>query len=330
MPSKIEWTDEVWNVVSGCTKVSPGCKNCYAERMAKRLAGRCGYPAAPHQFDVTLHPDKLDLPLRWRKPRLVFVCSMGDLFHEDVPTEYIAAVWVAMMRSHRHTFQVLTKRPGRMAEFLNGCSEWEGWMTHNGTPPKVYGGTGIIVGSDDNWPLVNAWLGTSVENQAAADERTPLLLQTPAAVRFVSCEPLLEKVDLRSNRDWLIGPPTCLECGIVLDSRPHPVQPCPNCEGWGYYFPRTLDWLICGGESGPGARPMKLDWARSLVQQCKSANVPVFVKQLGAVWAKHAEPDGDWHTTVRQRGDVKGHDMQYWPEDLQVREMPGQEPHHDC
>lgn len=296
MPSKIEWTDETWNPISGCTKVSPGCKNCYAERMARRLAGRYGYPEQPHHFDVTLHPDKLDLPLRWKKPRMVFPCSMSDLFHKDVPTEYIARVWTVMACSSKHTFQVLTKRPKRIAEFLNGCGEWEGWITHNGQPPKVYGGTGIMVGDDDRWPLPNVWLGVSVENQAAADERIPLLLQTPAAVRFVSCEPLLGEIDLSQSYQKYLR--AMADIGSFI---PDPEAPSP------------LHWLIAGGESGPSARPMKPDWARGLRDQCQQAGVPFFFKQWGE-WLPESDSHGLW--PERPNGDLipNARQVHLWPD----------------
>jgi len=222
--SKIEWTDEVWNPVTGCTKVSAGCKNCYAERMSKRLAGRVGYPAAPHNFDVVYHPDRLSEPMRWRKPLRVFVCSMGDLFHKDVPDWAIREVFWRMDIARQHTFQVLTKRPERMAEWLA-----------------------------DKPCLPNVWLGTSVENQQAADERIPWLVRTPAAVRFLSCEPLLGPVDLNVSYGQGVG-------DLLIDG---------------------LGWCIAGGESGPGARPMHPNWARSLRDQCNAAGVAFFHKQNG-------------------------------------------------
>lgn len=173
--TKIEWVinqdgtkGKTWNPVSGCTPISPGCAHCYAKRMAQRLAGRCGYPEAPHEFDVTLHPEKVGDPLRWKKPTRVFVCSMSDLFHHDVPFEFIKDVSRVMRACPQHTFQVLTKRPERMAEFAAAI--------------------GIA------WP--NVWLGVTAEDQEQADQRIPVLLQIPAAVRFVSIEPLLEPVDL--------------------------------------------------------------------------------------------------------------------------------------
>lgn len=195
--SPIEWTDDTWNPVSGCSKVSLGCIHCYAERMAKRLAGRCGYPAE-NPFAVTLHPDRLGEPLHKRKPRRIFVCSMSDLFHEDVPDEFIAHVLITIRQASRHTFLVLTKRPVRMLSIISRCADAGrlGWVTHNGKPSLAYGGNGIIVGTSNRWPLPNLWLGVSVENQKQADLRIPHLLQTPAAVRFVSLEPLLSSIDL--------------------------------------------------------------------------------------------------------------------------------------
>jgi protein gp37 len=257
--TKIEWTNKTWNPITGCTKVSAGCQHCYAERMARRLAGRFGYPEAPHHFDVTLHPDRLDEPLRWRKPRRVFVCSMSDLFHEDVPDEYICDVFYTMHRCTQHTFQVLTKRPARMLEWFNrpaaSLSKW-------------------------HRPLPNVWLGVTAENQKAADERIPLLLKCPAAVRFVSCEPLLGEIVLEARPNE-----NCRSCfgagfqrgGMIGDVECH-------CWGDGYLGSNggpSLDWVIVGGESGPGARPMDPSWARSLRDQCQDAGVAFFFKQWG-------------------------------------------------
>lgn len=231
MKTKIEWATDVWNPVTGCTKVSAGCAHCYAERMSKRLAGRCGYPA-DQPFRVTLHANKLDEPLHWKRPRRVFVCSMGDLFHEDVPDSFISQVLHVISHSYcaHHIFMVLTKRPERMCKFF----------------------------AENPGPTIqNLWLGTSVENQEAADERIPWLLKTQAAVRFVSCEPLLGPVDLFAHT-----------------GETEPIDP----------YPQKLDWLICGGESGPGARPMHPDWARSIRDQCQDAGVPFFFKQWGEWW----------------------------------------------
>lgn len=240
--TKIEWADKSWNPVTGCTKVSPGCKNCYAERMARRLAGRCGYPEAPHHFNVTLHPDRLEQPLRWHKPRRIFVCSMGDLFHEDVPSWFLDDVFSQMFVCNQHTFQILTKRPMRMLRY---------WKTKSYSPSS------------------NVWLGVSVENQATADERIPILLRILATVRFVSLEPLLGPVDISP---YMLHPSR-----KSLDFNKMPGK------GDGFTYPFTgLDWVIVGGESGPGARPMKPDWARNIRDQCQTAGVPFFFKQWGA------------------------------------------------
>jgi protein gp37 len=241
--TKIEWATDVWNPVTGCSKVSAGCKNCYAETIAKRFWGERKFT------DVRCHDERLEDPLRWRKPRRVFVNSMSDLFHEDVPDEFICQVLAVALSAERHTFMILTKRARRMAEF------YERWSK------------AIWV----NAP--NIWLGVSVENQEAADERIPLLLQTPAAVRFLSCEPLLGQVDLWN---WL----------GYCDSCPLTAPDCPyfgKCINWsnGKEESPDIDWVICGGESGPNARPMHPDWARSLRDQCKAAEVPFFFKQWG-------------------------------------------------
>lgn len=261
MATKIEWTNETWNVVTGCSKISPGCAHCYADRMSKRLAGRCRYPAAPHNFDVTLHPDRLEEPLRWKKPRRVFVVSMGDLFHDDVPDEFIDRVFTVMGRKcPNHTFQVLTKRPERMLEW------------HKRYCDAMMRG--------ENSPYPNVWLGVTAENQEQADKRIPVLLQTPAAVRFVSVEPMLGPVDLSEwlgiTHDEYYGKWTVDERGCIS----------------GKWWP---DWVICGGETGPGARPMHPDWARSLRDQCQAAGVAYFFKQWGEYkpgFNSYTTPDG--------------------------------------
>ncbi|MFH1730162.1 MAG: phage Gp37/Gp68 family protein [Planctomycetota bacterium] len=278
----IAWTDATWNPVTGCAKVSPGCANCYAETVANRFWAQ-QYPPIeminaetdeshlrPREFtDVQCHEDRLDQPLRWRKPRKVFVNSMSDLFHPDVPYQFVARVMDTIIAAPQHTFQVLTKRADRMLHFFGHIGEAEGLK-----PPD------------------NLWLGVSVENQHCADERIPLLLQTPAAVRFISAEPLL-------------GP-----IGLALHF--------PHAHGMrDHRF-----WVIVGGESGPKARPCDLAWVRSLVSQCQAA-VPVFVKQLGAhpFIEGHATPViGSW---LRDR---KGGDPSEWPEDLRVREFPKARP----
>ena len=248
----IEWTDYSWNPVTGCTPISEGCENCYARRMAQRLRGRFGYSAdAP--FKVTLHPDRLEEPFRWHKPRKVFVCSMGDLFHEQVPDEYIAKVWEVMSNASQHTFIVLTKRPQRMKEFI----ERLGWYIHDreGNPTEA------VLDKGGKYTLKNVWLGVTVENQEQADKRIPILLQIPAVVRFVSVEPMLGPVDIYKYLD-IYDPPTL-----------------SNPDG---YNPDKvlLDWVICGSETGPNRRPANIEWVRRLRDQCVSSGVPFFLKQM--------------------------------------------------
>jgi protein gp37 len=424
MGTKIEWTrgddgspGETWNPTTGCEKVSDGCTNCYAEKITERFHGKGSFA------EVTLHPDRLDAPLRWRKPHRVFVNSMSDLFHQDVPDEFIAQVFAVMAMTPQHSYQILTKRHGRMRSLLanaeRGAPSWldlvRGWVVGNS-----YGAPGSF-----SWPLLNVWLGVSVEDQKRADLRIPALLGTPASIRFLSCEPLLSSVDLspwlgdtcgcvpesggrdlsgsgvgrvsdrpsgtdlaacgsqegslgRAAQDHSVPAAAGGERGEVLpgpvdgqrhartrlgassgvaalsgpdfagaDGQPQERAPQgqqavepgashitgtgPACQdrpppwsarpvrgterdgealdgaGAGDLFtsggrgadscPRcglrrsranhlanregrpSLSWIIVGGESGPGARPMELDWARSLVEQCRDAGVPVFVKQ---------------------------------------------------
>jgi protein gp37 len=248
--SKIDWCDAVWNPVVGCKKVSAGCKNCYAERMALRLAAM----GRPEYLEVTGRgwtghakclPERLDEPLQWKKPRRIFVNSMSDLFHEDVPDEFIAAVWMRMLSAYWHTFIILTKRPERMAELV----------------PKIF------YNQIENQLHIaeNVQLGVSVEDQATADERIPWLLKTPAAVRLVSVEPMLGPVyiELMPNALYESGMPFYWQ-RMNLDG--------PGGGG--------IDWIIAGCESGPNARPAEIDWFRSLRDQCVGAGVPFFLKQM--------------------------------------------------
>lgn len=274
MPTKIEWAEETWNPVTGCSPMSEGCRNCYAERMSKRLAGRCGYPA-DDPFKVTMHEDRLGEPLRWKKPRRVFVCSMGDLFHEDVPHEFIDYVFAVMGRSQQHTFILLTKRPERMREYLQAGRYQQILNIAYRLKFRPEGlGKGIDNPKDMRW-WPNVWLGVTAENQQRADERIPILLQIPAAKRFVSVEPMLGPLDLTNIRfdKWTVM--NLLEgCGIT--NRPgYMGQSLPNVHC------NKIDWVICGGETGPGARPMHPDWARSLRNQCITADVPFWFKQWG-------------------------------------------------
>jgi protein gp37 len=291
--TKIPWTDATWNPVTGCTPISRGCDHCYARRMARRLAGRAGYPEGDG-FAVTLHDDRLDEPLNWRTPRRVFVCSMGDLFHEDVPDRVIEDIFGVMALTPHLTYQVLTKRPVRMAEWIRTHSHGEcvagvvDRLADFGQHPHRFSRQVEQIDAGWPWPLPNVWLGVTAEDQERADERIPLLLQTPARVRFVSCEPLLGPVNLQR---WLRlyghdGPPCCTErLGWHRLGEHKTAKP-------------DLDWVIAGGESGSGARPMHPDWARSLRDQCAAAEVPFFFKQWGE-WL----PDSEAHA----RGLANGH-----------------------
>lgn len=275
--SRIEWTNATWNPTVGCTHVSPGCDNCYAARLASgRLAHTARYAglAVDGRFtgEVRLVPEVLSKPLRWREPRRVFVNSMSDLFHDAIPDEYIAEVFAVMLLSPQHTFQVLTKRHARMRALLSSKAFRDAvWAD-----ACAYTTLGFTADRfTDAWPLPNVWVGVSVEDQKWADIRVPALLDTPAAVRFLSCEPLLGPIDLAS-----------------------------------YIGGRLISWVIVGGESGPRARPMHPDWARSLRDQCTAAGVPFFFKQAGLVLAR------EWGCTDR-----KGHNPTEWPEPF-PREYP--------
>lgn len=247
--SSIEWTDSTWNPVTGCSKVSEGCRNCYAEALSLRF-GRSQKPwAAQYAVEnVVLHEDRLDYPRKWKDPRRIFVNSMSDLFHERVPDSFVAKVFRVMAQASHHTYQVLTKRPERMESLLQRWTERYALRMLE---------EGDIAGQ---WPLPNVWVGTSVEDQRSANERIPHLVKTPSAVRFLSCEPLLAPVNLCQAR----GAPASHDHG-------------PSCKEW----LEGLHWVIVGGESGPRHRPMDLDWARDIRDQCLAARVPFFFKQVG-------------------------------------------------
>ena len=317
----IEWTDSTWNPVVGCTKVSQGCKNCYAKELHdKRHKAYLSGAQLPDQYAlpfeaVQLMPERLTAPLHWRKPRRVFVNSVSDLFHEDVPDEFIDRVFAVMALSRQHTFQVLTKRPERMRAYLN--TPMRGAEIDRADPRRI--------GGIYSNPLPNVWLGTSVEDQAAADKRIPELLATPAAVRFLSCEPLLGAVELDGKHGWWIECPTCN--GSMSVPAPGGGSACPDClrnQG----SQAGIDWVIVGGESGPGARPCDIGWIRSIVGQCQAAGVAVFVKQLGSkpydameAWQNPLEGADEEPRWLRLR-DRKGGELDEWPEDLRVREFP--------
>lgn len=248
--TSIEWTDASWNPIVGCTEVSPGCANCYAARLsASRLAHNPAYKGLatiqPNEAahvqrhvrwtgEVRFLLERLEEPLHWRKPRRIFVCDMGDLFHEDVEHHNLVAIFNVMHRCQQHTFQILTKRADRMRAWFERYR---------------------------NVNYRNVWLGVSVENQHFADERIPLLLRTPAALRFLSCEPLLGSLNLTDSQGKNFLKEWKLPSGITI--------------------PRGIDWIIAGGESGTHARPMHPDWPRSLRDQCQAAGVPFFFKQWG-------------------------------------------------
>lgn len=282
--SRIEWTDATWSPVTGCAPISEGCQNCYAKRMANRLRGRCGYPA-DDPFRVTLHPERLGEPLRWKEPRRVFVCSMGDLFHEDVPDEFIDYVFAVMGRSQQHTFILLTKRPERMREYLQAGRYQQILNIAYRLKYRPEGlGKGIDNPKDMRW-RPNVWLGVTTENQQRADERIPVLLQIPAAVRFVSIEPMLGPIDLTKLIIPITGPGSSQPCAPETWRQINALtgddyQYDWKCHGVGHQGPQ-LNWVICGGETGPGARPMHPDWVRSLRDQCQAAGVPFFFKQWG-------------------------------------------------
>lgn len=324
--------------------MSEGCQNCYAEGIAARFS----QPGQPYEGlakhvnhearwtgEISFHEDILLKPLSWKKPRRVFVNSMSDLFHEKVADEWLDKAFAMMALTPQHTYQILTKRPERMLEYFTSCNPTndEYW------PRRIWQQMSLVDKWPDNfnddrpqrWPLKNVWLGVSVEDQKTADERIPLLLQTPAAVRWISAEPLLEGINFR----W----------------QPYAHQ--ATGESYREYLERTgevnhleslkgISWVVVGGESGPGARPFNIQWARDIIAQCKAADVPVFMKQLGAkpvfphdsecidpAQAELAEDFGLLHdaTTCACRCherllDNKGGDMNEWPEDLRIREMP--------
>ncbi len=261
--TKIEWTDATWNVVNGCTVISPGCANCYAMRLAatrlKHHPSRAGlarmHGDTPQWTGEVRFNEKVLLdPLRWRRPRKIFVCAHGDLFHDAVPDEWIDKVFAVMALAPQHVFQVLTKRPERMRTYL--ADPKRPAVISNETWRRALSGSGGTGGKSSLslLPLPNVWLGVSVEDQERADQRIPILLDSPAAVRWLSCEPLLGPVELDDF----------LSAGL---HRSH--------------LDNSVDWVVAGGESGPGARPMHPDWARALRDECAAAGVPFLFKQWG-------------------------------------------------
>jgi protein gp37 len=328
--SAIEWTDATWNPVRGCTKVSPGCKHCYAETFSERFRGVKGHPYE-QGFDPRLVPEALDIPLRWLRSRSIFVNSMSDLFGDFVPDSYIAAVFGIMSKTRRHRFQILTKRAKRLPKFFSyldalapsASAEWiatvaeaerlggvpvgsraaagaagQALAVHRAMTEALRGHTSRTARAAGDslyvdWPLPNVWLGVSVEDRAHGLPRLDHLRQAPAALRFVSFEPLLEDLG-----------------DIDLTG---------------------IQWAIVGGESGHGARPCVLDWIRNIAAQCDAAQIPLFVKQIGARPLLSLETTGRMKTTptgkrqlemVGERLSItsrKGGNPEEWPADLAGR-----------
>ncbi len=322
--SKIEWTDASWNPIRArnritgkvgwhCEHATTGCEFCYAEGFNRRLG--TGLPFKPgHRKDIEifLDQDMLTQPLHWKKPRRIFVGSMTDLLADFVPDEWLFEIFAVMGacedRSLGHEFQILTKRAARMRAWMTSTLAVRAW---NQCRFGLYA-----------WPPRNVWLGVSTERQQEADERIPLLLQTPAAVRFISAEPLLGPVDLTKIAAPKLAPDdeaegwkfSCLDTGdyyTLWDE--DPLGPGERCvdSGDGPYRETKLDWVIVGGESGPGARPMHPDWARSLRDECAAADVPFFFKQWGAylptddIFATEDQDvciEGQWMARVGKKG----------------------------
>jgi protein gp37 len=357
--TEIQWTDKVWNCVRGCTRVSTECENCYAERLAIRMSGegkpyhglvRVGPQGVRWTGEVAFDSVKLAEPLRWRKPLRIFVNSMSDLFHPKLSNEEIGAVFGVMAMCPQHRFQVLTKQAERMHEWFLWAGRQNQYAGAPSTPAEVMQCVAIdrhkielpkaAPFGEVKWPLKNVDLGVSAGAQGFLDTRVPLLLRTPAATRFVSIEPMLGPM----NVSPFVKMGALCECSPTSPSN----ERCTK-SGWVRcnHGLRRLDWLILGGESGPGARPMNVEWIRELLKACKQnpksfwPHKPpaVFVKQLGknVVWNGVSKPGGYWPEGtvtedlavstgksgwgVRLR-DSHGGDMSEWPEDLRVREFP--------
>lgn len=315
----ISWCDRTWNPLRGCSLVSAGCTHCYAMRQAGRFSG----PGQPYEGlvrktrqgytwtgDVRLIEKDMEAPLRWKTPARIFVNSMSDLFHENVEEWWQDRIFAVMALAHWHTFQILTKRPELMRAYFESkyledrISTFATEIISRYVNPHARLSTDLRATYDDElWPLPNVWLGVSCENQATANERIPWLLKTPAAVRFVSYEPVLEPVDLAKYTHFPLwggdGQHSNTYCKICFKNYgPHP----------------RIDWLIVGGESGPKARYCEIDWLRSIVKQCAAADVACWVKQLGAL------PCIDGAELILH--DRKGANPAEWPEDLRVQHFP--------
>lgn len=300
--SKIEWTDKTWNPIVGCSQTSPGCAHCYAERMACRLAGM-----GKEQYIEVIDPDaaawdgntvfvesQLEKPLHWRKPQVIFVCSMGDLFHESVPWEWIDRVFAVMALCPQHVFILLTKRAERMEEYVCDTSI----VRNDSRGEELYKINPNALTDGIQWPLPNVIGMVTVENQDQTS-RIRHLLETPLACRGISIEPMLGDIDICKYVNLRMK---CVNsvmvkksgCGYVgptyeFDGIKSGSYSCPRCKkNHSFFVTDSLDWVICGGESGPGARPMHPDWARKVRDDCDAAGVPFFFKQWGGVNKKTA------------------------------------------
>lgn len=347
----IAWTDQTWNPTRGCSRVSEGCRNCYAETVAARFSGPgLAYEGLAHYIGgearwtgkLALAPARLADPLRWQRPRRIFVNSMSDVFHESLPFKVIDQIFAVMALAPQHTFQILTKRADRMREY---CSQmYLPGALNDARISKLHenGYADVYSKPIESWPLPNVWLGVSVEDQVTADWRIPLLLKTPAALRFVSYEPALGAVDFRQTCE------SCSGLGRMYgpDWKPETSWLCSLCAGTGRQDRiQGLDWVIIGGESGHNARAFSVQWARDAIAQCNAAGVACFMKQLGSRpivpsgrlrhWEWGAEigrhdpkfepthpmnpSTGPWRVVL---DDNKGGDPEEWPQDLRVREFP--------
>ena len=289
MATKIEWTDETFNPIRArnratskvgwhCERVSPGCEHCYSETMNRRLG--TGLPFKPgHRKDIELFLDEKTLirPLRWKRPRMIFVCSMTDLFADFVPDEWIDKIFAVMALCPQHSFQVLTKRPERMRQYMTEDGIGRVGYVESLAKRMLRERSGrddpVLIGKTLRWPLENVWLGTSAEDQKRYDERGYRLRKTPAAVRFYSLEPLLGpiKIDLKCSACNGTGMIEVRQFGTVAGA-----NTCQQCGGRG----KAIDWIICGGESGPGARQMDPAWAREVRDQCAASGIAFFMKQM--------------------------------------------------
>ena len=299
--SKIEWTDATWNPVTGCSRVSPGCENCYAETLSLRRGwSKKPWTKQNAAENVALHPDRLEAPLHWRKPRMVFVNSMSDLFHEQIPDEFIDNVFAVMALTPQHTFQVLTKRPERMRNYFalmaNGPKSVERAFAVCAWADQLIGGDPSVGSRIRGIPngLPNVWLGVSVEDQRRANERIPVLLDTPAAVRWISAEPLLGPINLSRQTSQTCPNGSTYLAGYSID---------------GFVEPPSLDWVVVGGESGPSHRRMEAFWALDIRNECIESGVPFFFKQWGGRTPKAGgrELDGRvWDEMPRVAAQGKG------------------------